>query len=276
MPWPEAARPSEPGIPDPLVARLRAAGCVFAEDEARLLREAAGDDVTRLEAFVQRRTGGEPLEYVIGWAEFGDLRIRVAPGVFVPRRRSELLAREAAALARSTTGGHAVVVDLCCGTGAVGALVAHTAPGIELYAADIDPVAVEVARLNIAPFGGQASAGDLFAALPNEIRGRVDIMTANAPYVPSEAIALMPPEARDYEPLVALDGGEDGLSIQRRVAEGAGEWLAGGGWLLIETSRHQSRATAEMIVDAGFTARIVRDPEIGGTVVVGQTMKGAP
>ncbi|KHL03027.1 hypothetical protein LK10_10635 [Sinomonas humi] len=255
---------------------MRAAGCVFAEEEARLLLEAADDDATRLEALVQRRVGGEPLEYVVGWAEFGGLRISVAPGVFVPRRRSVLLAREAATLAGTTTDRTAVVVDLCCGSGAVGALVAHAVPGIELYAADIDPAAVEVASVNIAPYAGHAFVGDLFDPLPASIKGRVDVVAANAPYVPSEAIALMPPEARDYEPLIALDGGEDGLAIQRRVAEAAVPWLAPGGALLIETSKQQASTTAALLKEAGLRTRIVRDPEIGGTVVIGQTMKGAP
>lgn len=276
MPWPEAAEPSGGNAGDPLAARLRAAGCVFAEDEARLLREAAGDDAGRLETLVQRRAEGEPLEYVLGWAGFGGLRIGVAPGVFVPRRRSELLARQAAALARTTASRPAVVVDLCCGSGAIGALVAHAVPGIELYAADIDPVAVEVAAANIAAYGGRAFCGDLFDALPLGLRGGVDVVAANAPYVPSEAIALMPPEARDYEPLAALDGGDDGLAVQRRVVANAREWLAPRGTLLIETSRHQSSATAALLRGAGFTARIVRDPEIGGTIVEGHAMKGAP
>ncbi|MDQ4501338.1 putative protein N(5)-glutamine methyltransferase [Sinomonas sp. ASV322] len=264
---------------DPLVARLRAAGCVFAEDEAQLLREAARSGPI-LEALAERRIGGEPLEYVLGWAEFHGLRIAVEPGVFVPRRRSELLAREAAALAAAAVsaakaaddGGSApVVVDLCCGSGAVGAAVASAVPGVELHAADVDPIAVEVARRNVGPFGGQAHAGDLFAALPRSLRGRVSVIAANAPYVPSSAIAFMPPEARDYEPRAALDGGADGLDLQRRVAAGAGEWLAPGGHLLIETSKHQSSGTAALFADAGFSARIVRDPDIGGTVVIGES-----
>ncbi|WP_138445225.1 putative protein N(5)-glutamine methyltransferase [Sinomonas susongensis] len=276
MPWPEPAQPSGGDSPDPLVARLRAAGCVFAEDEARLLREAGGDDDARLEAMVQRRAGGEPLEYVLGWAEFGGLRIGVAQGVFVPRRRSGLLAREAATLAGAVSGRPAVVVDLCCGSGAIGAFVAHAVPGTALYAADLDPIAVDVASANIAPYGGRAFAGDLYDALPREIRGRIDILAVNAPYVPHEAIALMPPEARDYEPLAALDGGEDGLSVQRRVVRGAAEWLAPGGTLMIETSQHQSPATAALFGAAGLTARIVRDAEIGGTIVKGHPMQGAP
>ncbi|NUP74614.1 MAG: putative protein N(5)-glutamine methyltransferase [Sinomonas sp.] len=220
-----------------MTVRLRAAGCVFAEDEARLLREAAPDGAG-LEALVARRIVGEPLESVVGWAEFCGLRVAVAPGVFVPRRRSELVAREAVALA-AAVGVGAVVVDLCCGSGAIGAAVAKAVPGIELHAADIDPVAVGVAGRNIAPFGGRAYAGDLFGALPARLRNRVDVIAANAPYVPSAEVALMPTEARDYEPLAALDGGSDGLDIQRRAVAEAGEWLVPAGTLLNETSKHQ-------------------------------------
>ena len=268
IPWPDSGHswPAR-GAEDPLVARLRAAGCVFAEEEARLLREAAHDGA-ELEALAARRSGGEPLETVVGWAEFCGLRIVVEPGVFVPRRRSELVAREAAAQAAAAAPG-AVVVDLCCGSGAIGAAVASAVPGIELHATDIDPASVAVARRNIARFGGHAHAGDLFSALPAGLRGRVAVIAANAPYVPSGEIAFMPPEARDYEPLAALDGGADGTDLQRRVAAGAGEWLAPGGTLLIETSRRQSRTTSALLAAAGFDARIVRDAEIDGTVAIG-------
>src|ERR671937_2454043 len=114
-----------------VAARLRAAGCVFADDEARLLREAAASpaELTRL---VERRVAGEPLEYIVGWVEFCGLRVAVEPGVFVPRRRKELLARQAATVAQAGD----VVVDLCCGSGAVGAAVLAAVPGVELHSVD--------------------------------------------------------------------------------------------------------------------------------------------
>src|SRR6476469_7497898 len=119
-----------------VVARLRAAGCVFAEDEARLLLTEAALP-SELEAMVGRRVAGVPLEHVLGWAEFGGLRITVAPGVFVPRRRTELLVEEAVALTRPG----AVVVDLCCGSGALGVPRALSENRAELHAADVDPAA---------------------------------------------------------------------------------------------------------------------------------------
>ncbi|THG30277.1 putative protein N(5)-glutamine methyltransferase [Naasia lichenicola] len=246
-----------------MVERLRAAGCVFAEDEAALLTDAATDS-DDLERMILSRVAGLPLEQIVGWAEFGGLRILVDPGVFVPRRRTEILANEALTWTRSGS----VVLDLCCGTGAVGAVLAARVPGIELYASELDAPAVENARRNLEPIGGSVFAGDLFGALPGSLRGRIDVLVVNAPYVPTAAIALMPPEARDWEPSVALDGGADGLDVHRRVAAEAAGWLAETGILLIETSRLQAPTTAQIFETRGFDTRIVHDDEIDGTAVL--------
>jgi len=245
-----------------VVSALRAAGCVFAEDEARLLVSAARtpDELT---AMVDRRVSGLPLEYILGWAEFCGLRIAVAPGVFVPRQRTTFLVHEATALARSG----AVVVDLCCGSGAVGVAVAAAVGGIELHAADIDPAAVACARRNVT--AGLVHQGDLYDALPAGLRGRVDVLVVNAPYVPTDAIAMMPSEARDHEARVALDGGTDGLDVQRRVAAGAPGWLAPDGHLLIETGRRQAPRTAEAFSAAGLVPRVAVSDELDATVVIG-------
>lgn len=257
---------SVPGVTtarDDVVARLRAAGCVFAEDEAGLLC-AAADSPADLDALVERRVDGTPLEQLLGWAEFRGLRIAVAPGVFVPRRRTGLLAARATALAPA--GG--VAVDLCCGSGAVAAALAAERPDLEVHAADLDPAAVACARRNVRP--DRVHAGDLFAALPPGLRGRVAVLAVNAPYVPSDEVALMPPEARDHEPRGALDGGPDGLDVQRRVAAGAPQWLTPGGHLLVETSRRQAGRTASLFAAAGLRPSVVRDDDLGATVVAGR------
>ena len=246
-----------------VVARLRAAGCVFAEDEARLLLAAAGGPA--LEALVSRRVAGEPLEQLLGWAEFAGLRVAVEPGVFVPRRRTELLAREAAAASRAGD----VVVDLCCGCGAVGLAVATAVPGVELHAADVDAAAVACARRNLAPVGGTVHRGDLADPLPDRLRGRVAVLAANTPYVPTAGIALMPPEARDHEPAVSLDGGADGLDVARRVAGLAPRWLRPGGQVLVETGHGQAPVLAAAMAAAGLRTRVVTDDDLGGTVVAG-------
>lgn len=259
-----------PSADPALVARLRAGGCVFAEEEAQLLTSAAGGP-DELEALVARRIAGEPLEPLIGWAEFCGLRIHVSAGVFVPRRRTQFLALRALEL----TADGATVLDLCCGAGAIGAVIATRAPGAIVYAADVDPAAVACARRNLP--AGRVFEGDLFAALPQTLRGRIDVLAVNAPYVPTGAIPLMPPEARLYEPAVALDGGDDGLAVHRRVAASVRDWLAPDGVLLIETSDEQAERTAAIFEAAGLVAvvessddrsDVVELAELGGTIVV--------
>ncbi|GIH67183.1 putative protein N(5)-glutamine methyltransferase [Microbispora siamensis] len=258
-----------PAFPS-IVARLRAAGCVFAEDEARLLASAARTPA-ELDDMVDRRAAGLPLEHVLGWAEFCGLRLAVDPGVFVPRPRTELLVRQAAALARPG----AVVVDLCCGSGAMGAALAAAVGPVELHAVDVDPAAVRCARRNLAAAGGRVYEGDLYAALPAALRGRVDVLVASPPYVPTGAIGLLPPEARVHEPQVALDGGADGLDVVRRVVAGAGGWLAPGGHLLVETSEGQARETTDAVARAGLAARLTHDEELDATTVIGTMPGGA-
>lgn len=244
-----------------LVAALRAAGCVFAEDEARLLMAEASSEA-ELMTWTARRMAGEPLEHIVGWAAFAGLRVAVDPGVFVPRRRSELLVRVAC---REPAD---VVVDLCCGSGALGAAVAAEMPDAEVWAADSDPAAVRCARRNLPP--DRVREGDLYDALPDELRGRVDLLVVNAPYVPSDDVATMPREARDHEHRVALDGGPDGLDVQRRVLAGAPAWLTPAGRVLVETSRAQAERTRGLMGAAGLSASVETDDEIGATVVIGR------
>jgi release factor glutamine methyltransferase len=298
-----------------LVAQLRAAGCAFAEDEARLLQEAAADD-DRLRVLAGRRVAGEPLEHVLGWAEFCGLRIQVDPGVFRPRPRTEFLVEHAAILVRADNSGAVVegpgdtvvrpgasgavvegpdateprpgvwatvVVDLCCGSGALGVALAtmlgraeppardtdRGAGSLELHAADLDPVAVACARRNVEPLGGHVHLGDLFEALPADLRGRVDVLLANVPYVPTGDLGLMPAEARLHEPVGTLDGGQDGLEVLRRVAAEAPRWLAPGGHLLTEASSRQAEAAADVLSSAGLTPSVVTSEEHDATVVVG-------
>jgi release factor glutamine methyltransferase len=250
-----------------VVSRLRAAGCVFAEDEARLIASAARSP-GELDAMVDRRVAGLPLEQVLGWAEFCGLRITVDPGVFVPRRRTEFLVQQAAALARPADA----IVDLCCGAGAIGTALAAAADGAEVHAVDIDPAAVRCARQNVP---GHVYEGDLYEPLPSGLRGRVAIVVANVPYVPTGEIGFLPPEARAHEPLTALDGGPDGLDVLRRVAVGAPGWLAPGGYLLIETSDRQAPRAAAAFAASGLTPRVATSADLDATVVIGRRCSDA-
>jgi release factor glutamine methyltransferase len=257
-------------VTDDLVATLRAAGCVFAEDEARLLRAQARTP-GELEELVRRRVAGEPLEHVLGWAEFEGLRIPVGPGVFVPRQRTALLVAQALA-GLAAVGRPAVVVDACCGSGAVAAAVAARLPAgdaVEIHATEIDEVAVRSARSTLAGVA-EVHHGDLLEALPARLRHRVDVVAASPPYVPTEAVRLMPPEARDHEPRTALDGGADGLDVVRRLVAQAPAWLRPGGLLLLDLGETQTEATAGILTAANFDPDAVTDEDLGATVVVGR------
>ncbi|MCU0115410.1 putative protein N(5)-glutamine methyltransferase [Curtobacterium flaccumfaciens] len=248
---------------DALAARLRAAGSVFAEDEADLLLEAGDGEPVRLRALVQRRLAGEPLEYVLGWAAFDGHRIRVTPGVFVPRARTTVVVEQAARRLQR----YDRAVDLCCGAGAISVALFGRVGALDLVATDIDPDAVDVAAENIGD-RGIVVAGDLFAPLPERFRGAVAVIAVNAPYVPTASIALMPAEAREHEHRIALDGGADGLDLHRRIAASAGEWLRPGGAVVIEVSEAQAEASAAAFAAAGFTTAVERDAEVDGTCIV--------
>lgn len=257
-----------------LVDRLRAAGCVFAEEEASLLEESATSPA-ELETLASRRIAGEPLEHVVGWVAFDGLRVAVDPGVFVPRQRTAYLvevASEALATATSDDGSRrpGTVVDLCCGTGALGLGLARRHPGVVLHAVDDDPAAVACAARNLAPVGGFAHLGDLDSPLPDGLRARVDVLLANVPYVPTAAIALLPPESRDHEPRSTVDGGADGLDLLRRVAALASTWLRPGGSVFCEVAEAQVGAATAGLTAAGLRADVHHDPEREATVVSGR------
>lgn len=207
---------------------------------------------------MQRREAGEPLEVILGWVSFAGIRVFVDPGVFVPRQRTAYLANQA--IKRARPGD--VVVDLCCGAGAIGAAIEAALPSAEVYAADIEHAAVVNARRNLA----RVFEGDLFDALPVELRGRVDILVVNAPYVPTAEIVHMPREARDFEPAVTLDGGPDGVAIHRRIAAECAPWLSPTAHVLVETSRAQAPLTAAAFEEHGFTTRTKRKKR--ATIVV--------
>jgi release factor glutamine methyltransferase len=249
---------------DAVVTTLRAAGCVYAEEEARLLIEAGGE----LDDLVARRVAGEPLEWILGWAWFGTedgdgLRVVVEPGVFVPRGRTI----ELALAALEVLPENGTVVDLCCGSGAIGVFLLDRSPGISVHAADVDTAAVACARLNLPT--SAVYQGDLFEPLPSDLRGGVDVVVANTPYVPSDKVALMPPEAKDHEPLHTLDGGPDGLALLRRIAAEVGDWLRPGGVLLIEISESQYDAARAAFEEHGLLTSARIDPD-GTSVILGQ------
>ncbi|UJF36264.1 putative protein N(5)-glutamine methyltransferase [Paenibacillus hexagrammi] len=248
-----------------IVSKLRSAGCVYAEEEAQLLLSAA-KTLEELEMRVEQRMAGYPLEHLIGWVDFCGQRIQIDPGVFVPRQRTGLLAKQASILAQN--GG--IVVDMCCGSGALGAVLLAEVEHIELHAVDIDPAAVKCAQRNIVLAKGFVYEGDLFEPLPARLQAQVHVLIANAPYVPTASIQLLPQEARIHEPHVALDGGGDGLDVLRRVAAAAPTWLANNGYLLVETSARQAPFAEEIFKLHGLLPTTIHSEELDATVVIGQ------
>jgi release factor glutamine methyltransferase len=236
-----------------IAARLAAAGCVAPEEEAAQLVDAARDR-DELEALVGRRVTGEPLAWLVGAVDFCGLRVAVDAGVYVPRRHTELLARRAAALL--PTAG--VAVDLCTGTGAIARVLQAAVPSALVVATDVDPGAVACAREN----GVDALIGDLDEPLPPALLGAVDVMTAVVPYVPTTALQFLPRDVVAFEPLDALDGGEDGLRLLSAVVARSTRWLRPGGWLLLELGGDQAVAVARDMHAAGFgEVAVIQDEE---------------
>ena len=237
-----------PVVVERVTARLAVAGCVAADEEAEELLAAAPDDGV-LEAWVRRREQGEPLAWITGTTRFCGRPLRVDPGVYVPRYETEELARRAAALLADLSAGDRSRVlraaDLCTGAGAVAAHLASAVPDAAVVGVDIDPSAVSCARRNRVA----AVRGDLDAPLRS---GAFDVVTAVAPYVPRRDIAFLPADVRRYEPRRALDGGDDGLDVVRRVVVGAARLLRPGGWLLVEVGADQDQLLTPSLIAAGF------------------------
>ena len=220
-------------------------GFLAPDAEADALLEAAGDGVGSFDELLARRLDGEPLAWVTGSFMFGDIRILIDPGVFVPRPHTEGLARRAAELLPDG----AVAVDLCTGSGAVAAVLGTAHPNATVMGTDLDPTAVACAIRN----GVDALEGDLDAPLPVALRGRVDLVTAVVPYVPTEELHLLPRDVVAYEPLHALDGGPRGTTELVRAAEAATRWLRTGGTVLLELGGDQAASMSDTLTDLGFT-----------------------
>ncbi|MGI2326846.1 putative protein N(5)-glutamine methyltransferase [Planococcus sp. YIM B11945] len=245
--------------------KLQSAGCIYAEEEAFLLVSAAHSPA-ELALMVAKRSAGEPLEHVIGWAEFCGLKIRVDRNVFVPRRRTEFLVHQAGSAVREG----AIVVDLCCGSGAIGAALAASIGSIELHATDIDSNAVHCACRNLASIGAHIYEGDLYEPLPAALKGKIDLIVANVPYVPTEMLARLPAEARLYEAREAHDGGKDGLAMHRKAAAGAVTWLAPSGCFMAEANIRQAPQIVEILSSHGLKTEVARSEELDATVIIGK------
>ncbi|MFY9916674.1 MAG: putative protein N(5)-glutamine methyltransferase [Nocardioidaceae bacterium] len=241
---------------DGLITRLRAAGCVFAEREARLIAATFGAEPAREQA-VRRREAGEPLEYVVGAAEFAGITVSVGPPVFIPRRRAATLVDTADRVAVAPVGaGATTALDLGCGSGAIAAALTQRHPDWVVHASELDPAAAGWAQRNAATYGYTVHVGSWFDALPTDLRGGLDVVVAHLPYVPSDEIDLLPRDFRDHEPRHTVDGGVDGLDPLRAVCADSLRWLAPTGVLLTQVGWGQVETTASIAAAAGLAAEV--------------------
>lgn len=206
----------------------------------------------RLEVLVQRRLKGEPVSYLIERKEFWSLAFKVGPAVMVPRPQTETLVEEAVNLISHLPSPK--VLDIGTGSGAIAIALATEVPHATIIATDISDAALALARENATSNHVSTITflhGDLFAPL-EQTKATFDLIASNPPYIPHDAIALLPPGIRDYEPHLALDGGPDGLSCYRRIAAQAYRYLKPGGWLLLEVGEGQSQPVIKMLSQTGM------------------------
>lgn len=228
-----------------IVHALAVGGCVAPDAEADALLEASSEGAGPIEQILDRRLRGEPLAWITGSVRFCGVRVHVDAGVFVPRPHTQALARRAVALLPAD----GIAVDLCTGSGAVAAVLCSAHPRATVVATDLDPAAVACARRN----GVRGLEGDLDEPLSQSLRGRVDVMTAVVPYVPTEELAFLPRDVLAHEPRHALDGGLRGTTMLIRAAEAAVGWLRPGGTVLLELGGDQADEVATALAGAGLS-----------------------
>jgi release factor glutamine methyltransferase len=247
---------------------LSAAGFVAADEEAEELLSAAGGDAVLLGAFLNRRLRGEPLAWITGSVLFCGLRVRVDPGVYVPRWQSEPLALRA--VERLPDNGTAI--DLCTGAGAIAKTLAANRPQARIVASDLDEPAVACAISN----GVDAFCGDLFEPLPGWLAGDVDVVVAVVPYVPTPALRFLPRDTLDFESPLSYDGGPDGTEVLRRVVVESRRFLRGGGALLLELGGEQESVLRRDLSGAGYVGVDVWADEDGDVRGIAATWAEAP
>ena len=258
-------------------SRLAAAGVASPENDAgallahvlgisrgqlTLVRSVTDAEVASYEQLVARRESREPLQHLTGTAGFRYIELQVGPGVFVPRPETELLAGWAVDRALES-GERPVVVDLCCGSGAIALSIAFEVPNAEVHAVELDPAANEWAERNLAASGVDLRLGDMADSFP-ELDGTVDVVACNPPYIPLEAWASVAPEARDHDPALALWSGEDGLDAIRVLESTAARLLRPGGWVGAEHADVQGGSAAQVFLESGRWTDVRDNPDLAG------------
>ena len=247
------------GVPNPAVDAEWLVRHATRWSRTRLITNAGsdvGDDVLAvLEPLVMRRAAREPLQLILGSVGFRYLAIDVRPGVFIPRPETEVLAGEA--IARVGEGG--VVVEPCTGTGAIACAVAHETHAGIVIATDISATAVDLAAVNArrADLPVSVVQGDLLDPVSDDLRGAVDVLVSNPPYLTPDDLLHSEPEVVDWDPVEALVAGPSGHEVTDRLIAAATEWLRPGGWLLLEVDSARAAATAQRATSAGLSGATV-------------------
>jgi release factor glutamine methyltransferase len=263
-----AARLAAAGVPSPRPDALALAAHALGVERLVLAVPPPVPDgfAARYRDLVARRAAREPLQHILGFTHFRRVRLRVEPGVFVPRPETELVAGAAIAAARVVAGRAPLVVDLCTGTGAIAAAVADELPGARVVAVDVEPAAAALARANLAGApSARVRVGDVAdPGLLAELDGTVDVVVSNPPYIPPDTEPV-DPEVREHDPARALyGGGADGLGVPRLVSAAAARLLRPGGVLVMEHGDAQGAAARTLVAAAGAFAEIVTHPDLTG------------
>lgn len=239
-------RPPVTSLPEHEARRLLQLASGLDAAGVGLLEELDPGQEIRYQELVARRLAGEPLQYIEGTVQFGPVTVKVDPRAMIPRPETEVLWERAAA-ALASADGNTVIVDMGTGSGALALALKHEFPEALVYATDIDLQTVELARHNLELAGVTVFTGDLFDALPLGMRGHVDLLVANPPYVADGD--ELPAEVRDHEPHRALFAGPQGDEILARIAEQAFLWVKPGGWVFLEIGETQAERALELFSD---------------------------
>jgi release factor glutamine methyltransferase len=250
------------GSPEHDAAELLAHVLRTTRSRLPLVDTVGAEDQAVYAELLARRAEREPLQHLTGTAAFRHVELRVGPGVFVPRPETELLAGWAIDRAREAAATP-VVVDLCCGSGAIALSVAEEVPGAQVHAVELDPSAHEWAQANLAGTGVDLRLGDMADSLP-DLDGTVDVVVCNPPYIPLDAWASVAPEARDHDPALALWSGDDGLDAMRVLEVTARRLLRPGGWVGAEHADVQGEVAAAVFLDSGRWTEVRDHRDLAG------------
>ena len=229
-------------------------------------RPVLGEELDHYRDLVRRRAQGEPLQKILGETEFYSKVFKVEPGVFIPRPETERLVEEAVALLAPPDRRllAPVAVEIGCGTGIIGICLALDVPRLTVYATDVNPAAVQLTKHNAHTLGADPRVhvlpGNRFDPLPAHLKGQVDLVVSNPPYIRAADIPGLAVEVSEHDPVEALDGGQDGLVFYRAMASGLGAWLRPGGHVAGEIGDDQGRDVEDIFSASGLEdIRVIRD-----------------